>query len=176
MKKSSKLKKAKKHSIAKINKSERSKDHQMTEYSKDVDEEDEDNDLKEFFSSNRKKIEEAKVDMLKKEEEWKEEEVDKKFEEWKEHVNFLASHDAARIKEEETFLASHDAARNKDVEELLLSSLAAGSHITCSDQNDQQISEYEKKKEELWSIEEGTVNLFSTISDIQQFIFNVKNF
>jgi hypothetical protein len=130
MKKSSKLKKAKakKHSISnvqKINKSEKSKaaaqlvetgskldqiiscdeqqDHQMSEYSKDVDEEDEDNDLKELFSSNRKKIEEAKVDMLKKEEEWKEEEVDKKFEEWKEHVkkehgsldNFLASHDAA---------------------------------------------------------------------------------
>jgi hypothetical protein len=125
MKKSSKFKKAKKHSIAKINNSERSKaaaklvktgskldqiiscdeqqDHQMSEYSKDVDEEDEDNDLKEFILSNRKKIEEAKVDMLKKEEEWKEEEVDKKFEEWKEHVkkehgsldNFLTSHDAA---------------------------------------------------------------------------------
>jgi hypothetical protein len=121
MKKSSKFKKAKKHSIAKINNSERSKaaaklvktgskldqiiscdeqqDHQMSEYSKDVDEEDEDNDLKEFFSSNRKKIEEEK----RREEEWKEEEVDKKFEEWKEDVkkehgsldNFLASHDAA---------------------------------------------------------------------------------
>ena len=121
MKKSSKLKKAKKHSIAKINKSERSlaaaklvktgskldqiiscdeqQDHQMTEYSKDVDEEDEDNDLKEFISSNRKKIE----DLKRREEEWKEEEVDQKFEEWKEHVkkedgsldNFLASHDAA---------------------------------------------------------------------------------
>ena len=124
MKKSSKLKKAKKHSIAnvqKINKSEKSKaaaqlvgtgskldqiiscdeqqDHQMTEYSKDVDEEDEDNDLKEFFSSHRKKIE----DLKKRGEEWKEEEVDQKFEEWKEHVkkedgsldNFLASHDAA---------------------------------------------------------------------------------
>jgi hypothetical protein len=98
MKKSSKLKKAKKHSIAnvqKINKSEKSKaaaqlvetgskldqiiscdeqqDHQMSEYSKDVDEEDEDNDLKEFISSNRKKIEEAK----RRAEEWKEEEVDK---------------------------------------------------------------------------------------------------
>jgi hypothetical protein len=96
MKKSSKLKKAKakKRSISnvqKINKSEKSKaaaqlvetgskldqiiscdeqqDHKMSEYSKDVDEEDEDNDLKELFSSSRKKIEEAK----RRGEEWKEE-------------------------------------------------------------------------------------------------------